>query len=90
MWNWPDLGYMFSVMKQTTSVSEVMPTKPIRVGFTCWRWETQRPKAILSLAQRLGVNVKLTVKNRWLQRDVEAQVSGRNVDNFIGEFARLG
>ena len=67
-----------------------MPTKPIRVGFTCWRWETQRPKAILSLAQRLGVNVKLTVKNRWLQRDVEAQVSGRNVDNFIGEFARLG
>jgi len=78
-------------MKQTTSVSEVVvAAKPIRVGFTCWRWETQRPKAILSLAQRLGVNVKLTVKNRWLQRDVEAQVSGRNVDNFIGEFARLG
>jgi len=75
-------------MKQATSVSEVVTAKPIRVGFTCWRWETQRPKAILRLAQRLGVTVKLTVKNRWLQRDVEAQVSGRNVDHFIGEFAR--
>jgi hypothetical protein len=75
-------------MKQTTSVSEVLPVRPIRVGFTCWRWETQRPKAILRLAQRLGVNVTVTVKNRWLQRDVEAQVSGRNVDHFIGEFAK--
>ncbi|MBK9990512.1 MAG: hypothetical protein IPP19_07220 [Verrucomicrobia bacterium] len=77
-------------MIQATSDSEVVTVKPISIGFTCWCWETQRPKAILRLAQRLGVSVKLTVKNRWLQRDVEAQVSGRNVDHFIGEFARHG
>lgn len=65
-----------------------MPTKPIRVGFTCWRWETQRPKALVRLAKNLGLTVKISVKNRWLQRDIEAQVSGRNVDSFIGEFAR--
>lgn len=77
-------------MKAIASPPETLTSKPIRVGFTCWRWETQRPKALLQLAQRLGVNVKVTVKNRWLQRDVEAQVSGRNVDHFIGEFARRG
>jgi len=76
-------------MKAKASTPEPLSSKPIRVGFTCWRWETQRPKALLKLAQRLGVTVKVTVKNRWLQRDVEAQVSGRNVDHFIGEFARL-
>ena len=77
-------------MKAKASTPEPLSSKPIRVGFTCWRWETQRPKALLKLAQRLGVTVKVTVKNRWLQRDVEAQVSGRNVDHFLGEFARHG
>lgn len=76
-------------MKTLPSLPGSSSTKPIRVGFTCWRWETQRPKALLQLAQKLGVSVKVTVKNRWLQRDVEAQVSGRNVDHFIGEFARF-
>jgi hypothetical protein len=76
-------------MKPTTLELETVATKPICVGLTCWRWETQRPKAIVNLAQRLGVTVKLTVKNRWLYREVEAQVSGRNLDHFIGEFARL-
>lgn len=76
-------------MKTVAPLPQVVPSKPIRVGFTCWRWETQRPKALVQLAQRLGVNLKLTVKNRWLQRDVEAQISGRNVDHFLGEFARF-
>lgn len=76
-------------MNQTTLEPETVATKPICVGLTCWRWETQRPKAIVTLAQRLGVTVRVTVKNRWLYREVEAQVSGRNLDHFIGEFARL-
>jgi hypothetical protein len=77
-------------MKQTAFTPESLPAKPIRIGFTCWRWETQRPKAILRLAQRLGVTVKLTEKSHGLHRDVEGQVSGRNVDHFLGEFARFG
>lgn len=85
----PDLAVKKAAMKATASTPEILPaSKPICVGFTCWRWETQRPKALLQLAQKLGVTMKLSVKNRWLQRDVEAQVSGRNVDHFIGEFAR--
>jgi uncharacterized protein YfaS (alpha-2-macroglobulin family) len=92
VWRMRKIGPIFAsslfAMKANVSDPETLPTKPIRVGFTCWRWETQRPKALLQLAQRLGVTVKLSVKNRWLQRDVEAQVSGRNVDHFIGEFAR--
>jgi hypothetical protein len=75
-------------METSTLAKETLSAKPICVGFTCWRWDTKRPKALLQLAQRLGVNVKLSVKNRWLQRDIEAQVSGRNIDHFIGEFAR--
>ena len=43
-----------------------------------------------SPGQRLGVKVRLTQKSHGLQRDVEAYVSGKNVDQFIGEFARLG
>jgi len=76
-------------MNQTTLEPETVATKPISVGLTCWRWETKRPKAIVTLAQRMGVTVRLTVKNRGLYQEVEAQVSGRNVDSFIGEFARL-
>jgi hypothetical protein len=76
-------------MKESSSVVEIPPTKPIRVGLTCWRWDRKRSEAILRLAQRLGVTVKLTEKNHGLHRDIEAQISGRNVDHFIGEFARL-
>lgn len=76
-------------MNSPTSILEEVPTKPIRVGFTCWRWERQKPKELLQLAQRHGVDVKLTQKSHGLQRDVEAYVSGQNVDRFIGEFARL-
>ncbi len=67
---------------------ESLPAKPIRVGLTCWRWEWNRPKEILQLAQRLGVTVHLTQKFHGLHRVIEAQVTGRNSDRFIGEFVR--
>ncbi|MFT3783072.1 MAG: hypothetical protein QM790_13775 [Nibricoccus sp.] len=75
-------------MSTEVLTTETTKPKPIRVGFTCWRWETKKAAAVLQLAQRKGLSVKLTVKNRWFQRDIEAQVSGRNVDSFIGDFAR--
>jgi len=65
-----------------------LPAKPICVGLTCWRWEKQRPQAIVRLAQSLGVTVQLTQKIHGLRREVEAQVSGQNIDRFIGEFVR--
>jgi hypothetical protein len=75
-------------MKQSTSPFESPPAKPICVGLTCWRWESRRSQAILRLAQRLGVDVQLTQKIHGLHREIRAQVSGRNVDRFIGEFVR--
>jgi len=65
-----------------------LPSKPICVGLTCWRWERARARALLQLAQRLGVTVELTEKIHGLHREIEARVSGRNVDRFIGEFVR--
>jgi hypothetical protein len=76
-------------MKQTASPLESPPIKPIRVGLTCWRWERNRSREIQHLAQRLGVAVRVTEKTHGLHREIEAQVSGRNVDHFIGEFARI-
>ncbi len=62
--------------------------KPICVGLTCWRWQRSRVRDIDQLAQRLGVNLQLTQRARGLRRDIDCQVSGRNVDQFIGEFVR--
>lgn len=42
----------------------------------------------MELARRLGVTVKLTQHIRGLRRDIDCQVSGKNVDRFIGEFVR--
>jgi hypothetical protein len=67
--------------------SDIAP-KPICVGLTCWLWEMRKPKAILELAQKMGVTVQLTQKVHGLRREIEAQVSGQNVDRFIGEFVR--
>ena len=67
---------------------EAMPPKPICVGLTCWLWERGRPKAIVELAHSMGVSVQLTQKFHGLHREIEAQVSGQNVDRFIGEFVR--
>jgi hypothetical protein len=76
-------------MNQANSLPEVSSAKPIRVGLTCWFWERKRSQEIRLLAQRLGVSVKMTEKIHGLHREIEAQVSGRNVDHFIGEFARF-
>jgi hypothetical protein len=75
-------------MEPKTNLPVSLPAKPICVGLTCWRWERRRPQAILRLAQRLGVTVQLTEKIHGLRRDIEARVSGRNIDRFIGEFVR--
>jgi len=63
-------------------------TRSIRVGLTCWRWEANRSQAIIRLAQKLGVTVTLTQTIHGLRREIEAQVSGQNIDRFIGEFVR--
>ncbi len=63
-------------------------SKPISIGLTCWRWESGRPQAILRLGQRLGVTVQLTERIHGLRREIQAQVSGANVDRFLGEFVR--
>jgi len=76
-------------MNQTAVLPEAPPVKPIRVGLTCWLWERNRSREIQNLAQRVGVSVKVSEKIHGLHREIEAQVSGRNVDHFIGEFARL-
>jgi hypothetical protein len=64
-----------------------LPAKPICVGLTCWLWQ-RKSRAVLKLAQSLGVKVELTERVRGLHREIEARVSGRNVDRFIGEFVR--
>lgn len=76
-------------MKQSADPIEPLPAKPICVGLTCWRWERNPQKAILLLAERLGVTVQLTERIHGLRREIEAQVSGPNIDRFIGEFVRL-
>ncbi len=76
-------------MSSTPSTPPVsLPSKPICVGLTCWRWERARPRELLRLAQQLGVTVELTERIHGLHREIEARVSGRNVDRFIGEFVR--
>ncbi|MDP3069083.1 MAG: hypothetical protein Q8N18_02290 [Opitutaceae bacterium] len=62
--------------------------KPISVGLTCWRWQRRRARRIVELAQQLEVNLQLKQRPRGLHRDIECQVSGKNVDRFIGEFMR--
>ncbi len=75
-------------MEQALTPRDVSPSKPICIGLTCWRWEKRRPEAIRRLAQSLGVTVRLKEKIHGLHRDIEAEVSGRNIDRFIGEFVR--
>ncbi len=62
--------------------------KPICVGLTCWLWEWDRGQAIQRLARRVGVTVHLQQKINGLHREIVAEVSGQNVDRFIGEFVR--
>ena len=87
--DWLDLGFITESMDSPSSpIQEIPTTKPICVGLTCWLWEMGRPRAIIELAQKMGVTVQLTQKIHGLHREIEAQVSGENVDRFIGEFVR--
>ena len=70
-----------------TNPFERVPSKPICVGLTCWLWE-RRARTIAQLAQSLGVSLEITQHVRGLRREISCQVSGRNVDRFIGEFVR--
>ena len=67
---------------------ERAPAKPISVGLTCWLWEVRRSRKILQLGERTGVSLKITEHIRGLRREIQCQVTGKNVDRFIGEFAR--
>ena len=75
-------------MNTTPASVEPRVSKPIRVGLTCWLWQRSRRRVILQIAQATGVTVRLTHRIRGLHREIECQVSGPNVDRFIGEFAR--
>jgi hypothetical protein len=75
-------------MDATESLPPPLEAKPICVGLTCWRWESKRPQAIIRLGQRLGVTIKLTERIHGLRREIQAEVTGNNIDRFIGEFVR--
>jgi len=75
-------------MEPSDHSSDSLPSKPIRVGMTCWRWQKAKARAIHHLAQRLGVTVKLTERIHGFRCEIEAQVTGQNTDRFIGEFVR--
>jgi hypothetical protein len=71
----------------TDSSARPAPQKPICVGVTCWRWE-RRERMIAQVAARVGVTLQITQHIRGLRREIECQVTGKNVDQFIGEFVR--
>jgi hypothetical protein len=62
--------------------------KPISIGLTCWRWQKGKAQAILRIAQEVGVKVRITEHIRGLRREINAEVTGENTDQFIGEFVR--
>jgi hypothetical protein len=74
-------------MNNTKTLIERVPGKPICVGLTCWFWE-RRERTIAQIAQRWGVTLQITRHIHGLRREIECQVSGKNVDRFIGEFVR--
>ncbi|MBL9186901.1 MAG: hypothetical protein JNK23_05440 [Opitutaceae bacterium] len=75
-------------MKGATATIAPAQAKSISVGLTCWRWQRRRTLRIVELARQLEVNLQLNQRPRGLHRDIECQVSGKNVDRFIGEFMR--
>ena len=42
----------------------------------------------MQLGKRLGVTVELKQRIHGLHREIQAEVTGRNTDRFIGEFVR--
>ncbi len=75
-------------MKGVTATIALAPAKPISLGLTCWRWQRTRALRIVELAEHLRVNLELNQRPHGLHRDIDCQVSGKNVDRFIGEFMR--
>lgn len=74
-------------MESTSATTEPFPGKPISIGMTCWFWQRRAPR-VIQLSQRLGVKLQLTERIHGLHREIQCQVSGENVDRFIGEFVR--
>lgn len=74
-------------MPPTQARVEPWPGKPISVGLTCWLWQRKADR-VIQLSQRLGVSLQLTERVHGLHREIQCQVSGKNVDRFIGEFVR--
>ncbi len=75
-------------MEQSSALIANPASKPICVGLTCWRWQKTKGRVIVGLAQQIGVQVRLTERISGLRRHIEAEVTGRNTDRFIGEFVR--
>lgn len=75
-------------MEQSSAPTINASSKPICVGLTCWRWQKEKGRVIVGLAQQIGVQVRLTERISGLRRHIEAEVTGRNTDRFIGEFVR--
>jgi hypothetical protein len=75
-------------MESSPAPTVSLPSKPILIGLTCWRWQKTKAQTIQRLAHRLGVTVKLTERIHGLRCEIEAQVTGQNTDRFIGEFVR--
>jgi len=88
--NWPASRYNPRVSSVHSHLAKVPPrplSKPISVGLTCWLWE-RRARMIRQLALSMGVTLQLTQHIHGLRLEIECQVSGENVERFIGEFAR--
>jgi hypothetical protein len=62
--------------------------KPISIGLTCWLWQARRRCTIVELAADLGVKLEIRQRRHGLRVEIEGEVSGENVDQFISEFAR--
>lgn len=76
-------------MSISPSANDAKPeSKPITVGLTCWLWQSSRRRVIEQIAQATGVTLRFSQRVRGLHRVIDCQVSGPNVDRFIGEFAR--
>ena len=72
----------------STLKTKLHAVNPISVGLSCWLWERERVHRIVRLGEKWGVNLKLTQRVHGLRRDIRCQITGPNVDRFIGEFAR--
>lgn len=75
-------------MERIENPAAFPPPKPISVGLTCWLWQARRRWTMIQLARQFGVTLEITQHLHGLHLEIEGQVSGENVDRFLGEFAR--